>query len=179
MRWMLAGVSAVFGLMTIDVESLRWGMAGVLLFSLPLLLQWSNHKGLQVWALWGGIFLVVQSLLAPVVIDHDFKTLPPNMKQIVDVKGGIPGVNGWNFHIKKYFAKDTSNTQRKDNRDNFLLKNSLLGNFIINVDQSLKNKGDNTNQQGPTIRTDHGEYYSVQRNSLRRSTVFFLLPARC
>jgi lysophospholipase L1-like esterase len=94
MRWSFAAVILLFGVITIDLESLKWSVRGISLFSIPLLLQFTNYKELHIWALWGGFFLIFQSLLSPILINRDFKTLQPNMHQIVDVRAGIPGING-------------------------------------------------------------------------------------
>jgi lysophospholipase L1-like esterase len=37
---------------------------------------------------------VLQALLSPVLIDHDLLTLEPNIRGVVDVKRGIPGIHG-------------------------------------------------------------------------------------
>jgi len=94
MRWIFACVVFLFGVLTIDTESLKWGILGFAVFSAPLFLQLSNSKSLRIWALWGGCFLIVQTLLTPLAVNRDFKTLPPNARQMVDIKSGIPGING-------------------------------------------------------------------------------------
>jgi lysophospholipase L1-like esterase len=94
MRWSFAAVVFLFGIITIDPASLKWSFIGISLFSLPLLLQFTNYKELRIWAIWGGVFLVIQSLLSPIFGDPDFRTLGSNMHWIVDVRAGIPGING-------------------------------------------------------------------------------------
>ena len=94
MRWGFAAVILLFGVITIDLGSLKWSVLGISLSSLPILLQFTSYKDLHIWALWSGFFLIFQSLLSPILINRDFKTLPPNMHRIVDVRAGIPGING-------------------------------------------------------------------------------------
>ena len=93
MRWSFAVVVLLFGVVTVDLESLKWELLGISLFSIPLLIQFTSSKKLQIYALWGGFFLILQTLLSP-VLSSNFMTLPPNMHAIVNVKAGIPGING-------------------------------------------------------------------------------------
>jgi len=278
MRWSFAAIIFLFGVITIDLESLKWSVLGISLFSIPLLLQFTNYKELHIWALWGGFFFIFQSLLSPFLknIDfNDFKTLQPNMHHIVDVKAGIPGINGkqlvttdykgfrttrdidyensksyrifaiggstteqiylddrntwthllqehlsktsklevintgvsglrakhhlatfqkiiglhpdlviflvgindWNWHIKEAFSEDNPGTKiAAYRRANFLLKETLIGKFLVKflvVDKSLNNTA---KYEVPSIREEYGEYYSKQRDSLSRANVFSFHP---
>jgi hypothetical protein len=94
MRWFFSVAVLFFGIITIDLESLKWSVLGLSLYSLPLLLQFTKREEFHIWALWGGIFLIIQSFLSPDLISNNFKTLQPNTHRILNVKSGIPGING-------------------------------------------------------------------------------------
>lgn len=93
-RWITALAILIFGLFTIDTTSMKWALLGLLLFSSSLSLQLSSSISIQIWSLWWGIFLVLQSILSPLILDTDYHTLPPGMRAILDIKAGIPGING-------------------------------------------------------------------------------------
>ena len=94
MRWILALVILLFGIITIDLESIKWIALGLTLFSVPLLFQFIKFFDLHIWTLWIGIFLVLQSFLSPILINHDYITLTPNLNLVLDVKAGVAGVSG-------------------------------------------------------------------------------------
>lgn len=94
MRWFFSAMVIIFGVTTADFVFLKWTILGIGLFSIPVLMQFTSSKDLQIYGLWCGFFLILQTLISPVVINLDFKTLQPNMHEIVDVKSGIPGING-------------------------------------------------------------------------------------
>ena len=273
MRWYFSLVVLLFGIVTIDMNSLKWSLLSIILFSIPMLLQFTNSKSLHIWALWGGFFLVFQSLLSPALIDRDFKTMIPSMYKVVDVKAGIPGISGkqtittdskgfrvtknidygndssfrifaiggsttmqvylddlktwthlsqenlskktsidievintgvsglrakhhlatlrniiglhpdlvvflvglndWNWHIKNAFQKDTGRLKINHYRNNYFLKKSLIGNFILIVSNSMSiNKKSNK----PLLREDHGQYFTKQRGSLSRPNIVSFTP---
>ncbi len=96
MRWALVCGILMFGVAAVgNWTSAKWIVLTLFLYSLPLALQWSSNASIRAYALWFGIFLVLQTLVTPVVIDRDFKTLPPNMLQRIDVIGdAMPGISG-------------------------------------------------------------------------------------
>ncbi|MGV7223046.1 MAG: SGNH/GDSL hydrolase family protein [Nitrospinales bacterium] len=57
-------------------------------------MQFIKSKHIRIWALYGGFFLIFQSILSPIFYDRNFKTLPPNINRVVEVKKEIPGVIG-------------------------------------------------------------------------------------
>ena len=273
MRWGLAAVILLFGIITIDSGSLKWSVLGISLSSIPILLQFTSYKELHIWALWGGFFLIFQSLLSPTLINRDFKTLPPNMHRILDLKSGIPGINGkqlittdskgfrttepidylsnksyrifaiggstteeislddrstwthllqehlskttkldvevintgvsglrakhhlatlrkiiglhpdlvlflvgindWNWHIREAFSEDTQDTKIATYRANFLLKETLIGNFISVVYYSLNITA---KDEEPFIKEDLVEYISKRGDSLSRAKVLSFYP---
>ncbi len=94
MRWIIAIIILVFGLVTTDHLYFKWSVLGVFLFSLPLLLQFINKRQLHIWALWGGLFLVIQANLSVILNTSDYKTLPSDLYEIIDVKAGFSGISG-------------------------------------------------------------------------------------
>ena len=99
MRWILALAILLFGIITIDLQSAKWIVLGLALFAAPLLFQFIKIFDLHIWSLWGGVFLVLQSFLSPILINSDYITLTPNLNLILDVKAGVTGVNGKAAHI--------------------------------------------------------------------------------
>lgn len=110
-RWLIFS-AAVFGVLTIDTSSLKWSILQTILFCVPLLALLTASVDAKIWALWMSGFLVLQSLLAPFLIDSNLKTLPPNLKQIVDIKGGLPGLSG-----KQFLSTDHRGFRTTDNVD--------------------------------------------------------------
>lgn len=94
MRWFFSIAILFFGVITIDEGYLKWNVISLSLFCLPLLTQFTKYKDLHIYAIWLGLFVVIQSLISPVLIDRDYKTLQPNMQQVVDVKSGYFGISG-------------------------------------------------------------------------------------
>jgi lysophospholipase L1-like esterase len=94
LRWVLSTCILLYGLITLDLVGWKWTLLGLFLFSVPLMLQTIKSTVVNVWALWGGIFLVLQSLLSPVCLDPNFITHEPNFHEIDYVSGGVPGITG-------------------------------------------------------------------------------------
>jgi hypothetical protein len=93
MRWVLSGAFFLFGMITLDTSAWGWALLGSVLFFLPLVLQCTPWSALRYGALWLGIFLTGQTMLS-ILLDNDYKTLPPYVHQTIDVKGGLPGIQG-------------------------------------------------------------------------------------
>jgi lysophospholipase L1-like esterase len=95
LRWSIASIILLFGIITFDIESLGWGIFGLALFSCPFLMQFSKSSLSQSWSIWGGIFLIIQSFVSPFEdLNKDFVTLPKNYEITFDVKDGLPGIHG-------------------------------------------------------------------------------------
>ncbi len=94
MRWALAIAIFLYGIVIIDPRSARWALLGAFLFSIPFLLQFLGSQAIRIWSLWGGLFLVLQSLLSPIIIDRNRITNMPNTHSVINVRGGLPGVFG-------------------------------------------------------------------------------------
>jgi lysophospholipase L1-like esterase len=89
--WALAAGVLVFGLACEDWQSSAWAAVTVLVFALPLGLQWARSAAWRVYGLWFGLFMVLQSLISP-LLQGNHVTLPPGMKARVDVRAAdIPG----------------------------------------------------------------------------------------
>lgn len=98
-RWALALLILVYGLLTYDRESISWGVAGLLLYVVPLALQATRRVLARTYALWLGIFLMVQSLLSFYFIDN-FVSLSPHLRLTVKISAtDIPGIFPGTRHI--------------------------------------------------------------------------------
>jgi len=96
-RILLAVAILIYGLAISEPESPRLLALTLALFSLPLLLQIARSALVRAYALWLGIFLVVQSLLTPVLLGDaaDLVINRPNMTITRNFRDGIgPGVPG-------------------------------------------------------------------------------------
>src|SRR5215471_14644797 len=96
-RILLAVAILIYGLAISEPESPRLLALTLALFSLPLLLQIARSAFVRAYALWLGIFLVVQSLLTPVLLGDaaDLVINRPNMTISRNFRDGIgPGVPG-------------------------------------------------------------------------------------
>lgn len=94
LRWGISFIFFLFGIVSIDISSLKWALCGLLLYSIPVILQFFRSDYLRHWSLWIGFFLLVQTFLTPLLTDKNFKTLFPNLNMVIDVKGGLPGIQG-------------------------------------------------------------------------------------
>lgn len=87
----LAATIFVFGLASEDWQSPAWAAVAVVVFGVPLALQFVHLSAARVYALWFGLFVVAQSLLTP-QLRGDNVALPALMRTTVDVNSdAIPG----------------------------------------------------------------------------------------
>lgn len=93
-RIVLSVLILLFGLVTTWSLSYKWICVGFILFSIPLLFQLSKNLLIKSYAIWFGVFLVMQSIISPVIKDRQIKTLKPNIDIRLDVRDGIPGITG-------------------------------------------------------------------------------------
>ena len=94
-RIFIGVVIFLFGITTINFISNQWIFLSISLFSMPLLFQFIQNKILNIYALWAGMFLVLQSFVPINVIpEGSFKTLKPLMNMTINVESGFPGING-------------------------------------------------------------------------------------
>lgn len=67
-------------------------LVALLLYSLPLFLQFFKKGLVRIYGLWFGIFLVLQTLASLFVLQSDYHTMKPGMHKISDGKTiGIEG----------------------------------------------------------------------------------------
>jgi len=97
-RWLVAGLMLAYPIVTFDRGALKWAIASLVLFALPLALQLTRWVMVRTYALWLTAFLVLQALLTPQRY-ADFVTLPPQMHSTVDVRADLPGVPPGVRHI--------------------------------------------------------------------------------
>ena len=95
-RWLLASAFGAYGIAAVgNWASPKWILVTLACYSLPLLGQIVRSRSIQAYTLWFGAFLVLQSLLTPLVIDRNLVTLQPNLERRLDVVGdGLPGIQG-------------------------------------------------------------------------------------
>lgn len=85
----------LYGITTINFSSYKWIALPIVLFSIPLLLQFIQNKILNIYALWIGVFLVLQSFVPINVIpEGGLKTLKPFINETINVESGLPGISG-------------------------------------------------------------------------------------
>jgi lysophospholipase L1-like esterase len=84
----------LFGLVTVDLESHKWLLIGLVVYALPVACQALPMPRLAVGALWVGSLMVAQTVVSRFYPEPAFRTLPPNLNRIVDVRGGLPGLDG-------------------------------------------------------------------------------------
>ena len=85
LRSSLAIAILVFGIYIADTDSPRLMAFGLALFALPLLFQLLPFPLVRAYALWFGVFLVVQSFL-PLFNERDYFHHVPNLTRFVDAK---------------------------------------------------------------------------------------------
>lgn len=86
--------AAVFGVITTNFQATEWMIPQLALFLLPLLAVVFPSENRLILAFWLSIFLVLQALLSPVLIDRSYITLQPNFREVVNVEDGFPGISG-------------------------------------------------------------------------------------
>lgn len=98
-RFFLAILFLCFGLFNIvlvDFLPPDWNLLIAFFFFIPILCQFSKKTALVVYSLWFGFFLVLQTILSPIVSSKSqYYTRAPNVRYKVDIQGnGIPGIKG-------------------------------------------------------------------------------------
>ncbi len=88
-----------YGIITFGRDAPTWAIASLVLFAVPLALQWTRWVLVRTYALWFAAFLVLQALLTP-WLRGDFITLPPLMNTTIDVRAAnLPGMPPGLRHI--------------------------------------------------------------------------------
>jgi lysophospholipase L1-like esterase len=87
-RWLLSGLFFGFGIIIFDPDSLKWGVATLLLYGVSLVCQFFKFQVLRLVSLWFGIFIVMQTLLTPYIRYHiEYRALLPNIDTTVQTEG--------------------------------------------------------------------------------------------
>jgi lysophospholipase L1-like esterase len=98
-RWLVAGLMLAYGIVTFDHGAPTWTITSLVLFAVPLALQWTSWVKVRTYALWLAAFLVLQALLTPWLLGN-YITLPPQMHATVDIRGAdLPGLPPGLRHI--------------------------------------------------------------------------------
>lgn len=117
LRWCCAVIIWDFGLFTLERGNAVWAGISLVLFGLPLALQATPWPMTRVYALWFGIFLVLQSILSPFA-KGEFITLEPNLHSTIDVRtteapGMRPGVHHITTDAKGFRVTPTVDYDKK------------------------------------------------------------------
>lgn len=110
----------LYGIILINFESYKWIVLTILIFSLPLFFQFINNKIINIYFLWFGIFLVLQSFVpVDVIPEGGFKTLKPLTKEVINVESGLPGIRGRQLITTDSKGFRTTKNIQYDNDDTF------------------------------------------------------------
>lgn len=72
-----------------------WELAAAGLFTLFAAALYARRAWLRAAAGYSGVLLLAQALVTPLLRPFDYKTLPPNLVEVIDVQGdGMPGIEG-------------------------------------------------------------------------------------
>lgn len=95
-RWWFALALFGFGLFAVgNWTSPKWVAVTLIVYSVPLLTQLLRSRSARSYGLWFGVFLVLQTLITPLVVNSDYVTLAPHLYEQIDVRGdAIPGIGG-------------------------------------------------------------------------------------
>lgn len=98
-RWLVAGLILGYGIISFDRDTPTWALSSLVLFAVPLVLQWTRWVMVRTYALWLAAFLILQALLTP-WLRGDFITLPQQMNTTIDVRtADLPGMPPGLRHI--------------------------------------------------------------------------------
>ncbi|NOZ87749.1 MAG: SGNH/GDSL hydrolase family protein [Deltaproteobacteria bacterium] len=92
LAWILFPLAV--SIIVLDPLSPKWSVCSLFLSSIPLIMWLVRRWSMRYWALWISAFLVFQALLSPLVTNQDYITLEPDLKKVVIVESGIPGISG-------------------------------------------------------------------------------------
>lgn len=84
----------VFVILSYDNVYHRWWYLSLAFGALVLILQLTRFALIRVYALWAGVFWVIQAIISLAVVDPDFHVLLPNQKYQLNVVEGLPGIQG-------------------------------------------------------------------------------------
>jgi lysophospholipase L1-like esterase len=95
-HWLTAGLFLCLGLVLVgNWTSPKWIVVTLLCYSIPALGQLVSSNAVRIYSLWFGVFLILQGLMSPLIIDRSFVTLQPGLNTQIDVVGdALPGIRG-------------------------------------------------------------------------------------
>ncbi|GEM_PF-2957375 len=108
-NWTLAILFLMFGIVTIDLDSLEWSIATILFYALPLGCQIFKNPVIRYGALWLGVFMALQTLLTPYVHYHiEYRTLQANINTETETEGEIQKISTDEMGFRVYPKVDYS-----------------------------------------------------------------------
>lgn len=95
-RWAIALLILAFGVLSYDAKGIsRWFVLTVCIYAVPLVAQFVPRTWVRVYGMYFGLFVVIQAVISPHFFPDIYKTLPPNMNVIHDIRGkNLPGISG-------------------------------------------------------------------------------------
>ncbi len=90
-----AAAVLAFGLLLSGLGAWEEALLAGALYAVPLATQLAHRDLVRAYGLWFGFLLIAQAALTPLVLDHDFKTLPPYLDDAMVVQGDeLRGISG-------------------------------------------------------------------------------------
>jgi lysophospholipase L1-like esterase len=92
-NWISCAIILIFGFLTFDQESFIWGFIGIGVYLVPLLCQLSPYPIVKIFGIWFGFFLVLQSLITPLVhFNIEYRVLEKNIDVKVEREGEVHSI---------------------------------------------------------------------------------------
>lgn len=105
-RTSLAVIILLLGISLLGFRSWKVDLLNIIFSAIPLACQLFSHRLVQVYGLWFGMLLIMQTAISPLIIDKYYKTLPRNVSIIIDIQGkafrNIQGIQHLNTDWKGY-----------------------------------------------------------------------------
>lgn len=153
LRWTFGTLIFLYGLLIFDRDSAFWSALSLALFTLPLLLQATPWAMTRVYALWGGVLLVAQSLLGP-VLASSYVSLPPHLNSSVEVRttqapGMSPGLRRITTDALGYRVQPAVNYSSRTHTRIFAIGGSTIEDIMLDdrgtwthlLQEDLKSRG--------------------------------------
>jgi len=96
LRWGICLLILAFGVLSHDAKGIsRWFVLTIVIYAIPLIAQFMPRTWVRVYGIYFGLFVLIQAVISPHFFPDTFKTLPPNMNVINDIRGNnLPGISG-------------------------------------------------------------------------------------
>jgi hypothetical protein len=102
-NWILAVLFLIFGIVTIDPDSLKWSITTILFYAFPLGCQAFKNPIIRFGALWLGVFMIFQTLLTPYIHYHiEYRTLQANINTENKTEGVIQKITTDDMGFRVY-----------------------------------------------------------------------------